>query len=51
MIDPGTVLLVERARPGALGAVLAQDPVLLGVQRATPFLVAVLDLEMLVRFR
>src|SRR5437764_7325744 len=51
VIDPGAVLLVERARPGALGAVLAQDPVLLGVQRATPFLVAVLDLEMLVRFR
>src|ERR1700704_4753276 len=40
VIDPGAVLLVERARPGALGAVLAQDPVLLGVQRATPFLVA-----------
>src|SRR5207248_6289431 len=51
VIDPGAVLLVERARPGALGAVLAQYPVLLGVQLATPFLVAVLDLEMLVRFR
>src|SRR5579863_5324300 len=30
MIDPGTVLLVERAGSGALGAVLAQDAILLG---------------------
>src|SRR5205807_2365503 len=30
MIDASTVLLVERARPGALGAVLAQHPILRG---------------------
>src|ERR1051326_6832413 len=49
--DPSAVLLIERSRPGALGAVLAQDPVLLGIQLPAPFLVAELDLKMLVRFR
>src|SRR5580700_1845574 len=49
VIDPGAVLLVERARPGALGAVLAQHAVLLGRQAPAPFLVAQRDLEILAR--
>src|SRR5207253_4634161 len=49
VIDPGAVLLVERARPGALGAVLAQHPVLLGRQAAAPLLIAHRHLEILAR--
>src|SRR5437763_4218607 len=51
VINSGAVLLVERARPGALGAMLAQHPVLLGRQLAAPLLVALLDLEVLFGFR
>src|SRR4051794_17928521 len=49
MIDTGIVNLVERAGAGALGAVLAQHPVLRRVQPRSPFLIAVLDLEFLMR--
>src|ERR1700726_4588680 len=49
VVDPGAVLLVERARAGALGAVLAQHPVLLGRQAFAPLLVAQRHLECLVR--
>src|SRR5438105_463874 len=49
VIDPGAVLLVERARPGALGTVLAQHPVLLGRQAPAPLLVAQRYLECLAR--
>ena len=46
MIDARIVILVERAGAGALGAVLAQYPVLRGGQALAPFLVAELDLEL-----
>src|SRR5216683_931556 len=49
VIDPGAVLLVERARAGALGAVLAQYPILLGREAPAPFLVAQRHLEILAR--
>src|SRR5579862_1154720 len=50
MIDAGAVFLVERARPGALGAVLAQYLVLFGGQPPAPLLIAQRDLESLFRF-
>src|SRR5438552_7617054 len=49
VIDPGAVLLVERAHPGALGAVLAQHPVLLGREAPAPLFVAQRNLECLAR--
>ena len=38
MIDAGAIFFVERAGAGALGAVLAQDPMLRGGQPLAPFL-------------
>src|SRR6185312_3546363 len=47
VIDPGAILLVERARAGAFGAMLAQHPVLLRGQPLAPFLVAQRYLQIL----
>src|SRR5260370_4139747 len=45
MINPGAVLLVERAGPGALGAVFAQHALLRGVQPPVPLGIVERDLE------
>src|SRR5258708_38026518 len=45
MIDPGTVLLVERAGAGALGAMLAQHPVLRWREPPVPLGIVEHDLE------
>src|SRR5439155_22580325 len=50
VVDHGPILLIERARTGALGAVLAQHMVLRRRQAPAPLLVAELHLESLLRF-
>src|SRR5438270_9472269 len=49
MIDSGAALLIERARAGAFGAMLAQHPVLLRGQSLAPFLVAQRHVEIFAR--
>src|SRR5207302_6825204 len=49
VINPGAILLVERARAGAFGAMLAQHPVLLRGQPLAPFLVAQRHAEIFAR--
>ena len=48
-VGAGPIFLVERARPGTLGAVLAEHGVLLLAQLATPLLVGFDDLERFLR--
>src|SRR5260370_29026348 len=50
VINPGAMLLVERARAGAFGAMLPQHPVLLRGQPLAPFLVAQRHVEIFARF-
>src|SRR6185437_14379714 len=45
--DPGGVLVVGGARAGSLGAVLAQNAVLIGRELATPFVLGFRDGKLL----